>query len=184
MELFREYGIGKIITSSPHCFYTMKKEYPMLNPDFRICVMHYSQFLERLIKEGRISFQRKLDLKVTYHDPCYLGRHSRVFDPPRNVIKAIPGIELIEMKHCRENSLCCGGGGGRLWQEELDVEVRMSERRIMEAAETGAQILITCCPICLIMLEDARKTKGLEDSIKVLDLNELVYLALFGDLLS
>ncbi len=184
MELFREYGIRKIITSSPHCFYTMKKEYPMLNPDFRICVMHYSQFLERLIKEGRISFQRKLDLKVTYHDPCYLGRHSRVFDPPRNVIKAIPGIELIEMKHCRENSLCCGGGGGRLWQEELDVEVRMSERRIMEAAETGAQILITCCPICLIMLEDARKTKGLEDSIKVLDLNELVYLALFGDLLS
>lgn len=182
LRLFNEYGIEKIITSSPHCFHTIKNEYPFLrDTGSKISVKHYSQFLEELIKDGKLEFKKELTLKVTYHDPCYLGRHNKIFDTPRNVINAIPGIELVEMKHNRENSLCCGGGGGRMWQEGLDVETKMSERRIMEAYETGAEVVITCCPLCLIMLEDARKTKGLEDTIKVMDLNELVVMALNND---
>ncbi len=177
IELFQEYGIKEVVTSSPHCLWTMKNEYPLLK-DIDISFFHYSQILERLINEGVLNFKKGLNIKVTYHDPCYLGRHNRIFDSPRNVIKAIPGIKLIEMEHNKENSLCCGGGGGRMWQEELDVDVKMSERRIMEAYDTGAEIVITCCPLCLIMLEDARKTKGLEESLKVMDLNEFVLMAL------
>ncbi len=178
LDLFKEYEIKKVVLSSPHCLYTMKNEYPLLRKEAQdITFIHYSQFLEELIKKGKLKFKR-LDVKVTYHDPCYLGRHNGIFDAPRNVIRAIPGVELVEMKHFRENSLCCGGGGGRMWQEELDVEVRMSERRIMEAKDTGAEFVITCCPLCLIMLEDARKSKELEDTIKVVDLNEFVLMAL------
>ena len=178
LDLFKEYEIKKVVLSSPHCLYTMKNEYPLLRKEAQdITFIHYSQFLEELIKKGKLKFKR-LDVKVTYHDPCYLGRHNGIFDAPRNVIRAIPGVELVEMKHFRENSLCCGGGGGRMWQEELDVEVRMSERRIMEAKDTGAEFVITCCPLCLVMLEDARKSKELEDTIKVVDLNEFVLMAL------
>jgi len=178
LSLFEEYEIKEIVTSSPHCFYTMRQEYPALKKGYALSVIHYSMLLESLIKDGKLRFEKELRLKVTYHDPCYLGRHNGIFDAPRNVIKAIPGIELIEMEHNRENSLCCGGGGGRMWQEELDVELKMSERRIMEAHNTGAEIVITCCPLCLIMLEDARKTKELEGSIKVMDLSELVLMAI------
>ncbi|MBW2002041.1 MAG: (Fe-S)-binding protein, partial [Deltaproteobacteria bacterium] len=121
---------------------------------------------------------RPLNIKVTYHDPCYLGRHNQIFDAPREVIGAIPGVQMVEMAHTRANSLCCGGGGDRIWQEDLDADVKMSEIRIKEAEDTGAEILITACPLCLIMLEDARKTTGLEDSLQVMDLNELVAMAL------
>ena len=178
LELFKEYEITDVVVSSPHCLYTMKNEYPLLKEINDISFFHYSQVLEDLIKKGKLLFEKRMEVKVTYHDPCYLGRHNKIFDSPRNVIKAIPGVELVEMEHCRENSLCCGGGGGRMWQEELEVETRMSERRIMEAHATGAEFLITCCPLCLIMLEDARKSKELEDKIKVMDLNELVLMAL------
>ena len=178
LDLFQEYGIKEVVVSSPHCLYTMKNEYPCLREEIQnISFFHYSQILEKLIKEKNLVF-KKLNMRVTYHDPCYLGRHNKIFDAPRNVIKAIPGVKLVEMEHFRENSLCCGGGGGRMWQEELDIEVRMSERRIMEACDTGAEVLITCCPLCLIMLEDARKSKELENTIKVMDLNEFVLMAL------
>lgn len=182
LGLFDRYKIGKIVTSSPHCFHTIKNEYPALKAhmDMNISVLHYSIFLEELLKNGILKFDKELKLKVTYHDPCYLGRHNGVFDSPRNIIRAIPGIKLIEMEHNRKDSLCCGGGGGRMWQEELDVDTKMSERRIEEAYETGADVVITCCPLCLIMLEDARKSKGLEDLIKVMDLNELILMAISG----
>jgi len=141
-------------------------------------ILHYSQFLNKLLRKGSIRFETPLDLTVTYHDPCYLGRYNEIYEAPREVITSIPGVNLVEMSHTRNDSLCCGGGGGRMWQEELDAEKKMSEIRISEAAATKAQVMVTACPLCLIMLEDAGKTTGLEDSLRVMDLNELVAMAL------
>ena len=183
-ELFDRYGIRELVTSSPHCFHTFRNEYPpfqaLLPPEERVAfrVRHYSQLLRDLVRSGRLVFDKPLPVTVTFHDPCYLGRHNRIFDDPREVITAIPGVRLVEMEHNRADSLCCGGGGGRMWQDELDSDIKMSDIRIREAAATGAEIVVTACPLCLIMLEDARKTTGFEDSLQVLDLNELVALAL------
>ena len=173
-ELFEKYQISEVVTSSPHCFHTFANDYP--GGQFR--ARHYTMLLDELIRTGRMKFQRPIHRKVTYHDPCYLGRHNRIFDEPRRVIKAVPGITFKEMAHCGPDSLCCGGGGGRMWQEELDSDVKMSEIRIKEAYDTGAEIVVTACPLCLIMLEDARKVQGLEDELKVMDLNELVLIAM------
>ncbi|MCJ7684077.1 MAG: (Fe-S)-binding protein, partial [Desulfobacteraceae bacterium] len=172
-ELFDKYGITEVATSSPHCFHTFKNEYP--EAPFR--ARHYTQVLRELMAEGKLRFKKDVKTTVTYHDPCYLGRHNRIFDEPREIIRAIPGITLTEMNHYRADSLCCGGGGGRMWQD-LNGEVKMSEVRIREAAATGAEILITACPLCLIMLEDARKVVGLKEPFRVMDLNELVLQAL------
>jgi len=184
MELFARFDIHELITSSPHCFHTFTNDYPayqaLLPPDeqWEFRARHYTMLLEELVNSGALSFTKELKVKVTYHDPCYLGRHNRIFDQPRHIIDAIPGVQRVEMAHNRTNSLCCGGGGDRVWQDELDAEVKMAERRIREAEATGAEILITACPLCLIMLEDARKTTGLEQTLQVMDLNELVAMAL------
>ena len=180
IELFRCYGIRDVVTSSPHCFHTFRNEYPAfqaLKPpeeqvEFR--VRHYTELLRELVAADSLKLEKPLNIKVTYHDPCYLGRHNQIYDVPREVITAIPGVQMVEMAHNKADSLCCGGGGDRIWQEDLDADVKMSEIRIREAEDTGAEILITACPLCLIMLEDARKTTGLEDSLRVMDLNELV----------
>lgn len=175
IELFESHQISKIVTSSPHCFFNFRNEYP----EGLFEVYHYSQIIHKLIKQGKLSFKNKLQLKVTYHDPCYLGRHSRIFDEPREIISSIPGIALLEMKHNKENSLCCGGGGGRMWQgNELNGRERMSDKRAKEAIDIGAEVLITACPLCLIMLEDAIKSLGADKIVKVMDLNELVIMAL------
>lgn len=168
LETFERYGIREIATSSPHCFHTFQNEYP--KGSFR--VRHYVLVLHELLKGGRLRFKKEIKTTVTYHDPCYLGRHNRIFDEPRKIITSIPGIRLVEMAHHRTQSLCCGGGGGRMWQE-IQGETKMSEVRIREAEATGAQILITACPLCLIMLEDARKGVGLKE-LRIMDLNELV----------
>ena len=187
LELFQKHGIGEVVTSSPHCFHTFHNEYPayqtLRDPEERVVfrARHYTALLGELLERGVLSFQRPLPLKVTFHDPCYLGRHNRIFDAPRKILGKIPGLELLEMEHNREHSLCCGGGGDRMWQEDMDGDPKMSEIWIREAAATGAQVVVTACPLCLIMLEDARKTAGLEDTLKVLDLNELVVMALSLD---
>jgi Fe-S oxidoreductase/nitrate reductase gamma subunit len=184
LDLFRRHEIREVVTSSPHCFHTFENEYPafqaLKGPEERVAfrARHYTALLKELLERGSLSFDKALPIRVTYHDPCYLGRHNRIFDTPREIIRAIPGVELFEMTHNREDSLCCGGGGDRMWQEDMDADPKMSEIRIREAAATGAEIVITTCPLCLIMLEDARKTAGLEDSLKVMDLNELVAMAL------
>jgi len=184
LDLFENNAIGRVVTSSPHCFHTFRNDYPAFQafqpPDEQVSldVRHYTQVIRELVSKGSIRFEIPLDMKVTYHDPCYLGRHNKVYDEPREVVRSIPGIELVEMTHNRANSLCCGGGGGRMWQQDLDSQVKMSEVRIREAANTGAQIVVTACPLCLIMLEDARKTASLEDTLRVMDLNELVVMAL------
>ena len=173
LELFDKYGITDLATSSPHCFHTFKNEYP--EAPFR--ARHYSMVLRDLLAEGKLEFKKGLEATVTYHDPCYLGRHNRIFDEPREIIRAIPGLKLVEMTHHRADSLCCGGGGGRMWQD-LQGEVKMGEVRIREAEASGAEILVTACPLCLIMLEDARKVAGLKEPFRVMDLNELVLQAL------
>jgi len=184
LDLFQRYGIRDVVTSSPHCFHTFLNEYmafqalKTFDEQVHFRVRHYSQVLSELIKAGTIRFEKPFNKKVTYHDPCYLGRHNQVFDAPREVITAIPGVQLVEMAHNRADSLCCGGGGGRMWQEGLDADIKMSEIRVQEAEATGAEVVVTACPLCLIMLEDARKTAGLEDSLRVMDLNELVAMAL------
>ncbi len=173
LELFDKYGITDLITSSPHCFHTFTNEYP--EAPFR--ARHYAMVLRELLADGRLRPGKRVDAVVTYHDPCYLGRHNRIFDEPREVIRSIPGINLVEMAHNRVDSLCCGGGGGRMWQD-LNGEVKMSEVRLREAEATGADILVTACPLCLIMLEDARKAVGQKEGFRVMDLNELVLEAL------
>jgi Fe-S oxidoreductase/nitrate reductase gamma subunit len=172
VDLFGQYDIKDVVTSSPHCFHAFLNEYPR-EKGFE--VRHYSLLLRELVGDGRIKFKKNGTRKITYHDPCYLGRHNRIFDEPREVLRSIPGTELIEMSHHGPDSLCCGAGGGRMWQgKELDGQARMSEIRVKEAHATGAEILITACPLCLIMLEDALKTLGFEKELKIMDLNELV----------
>ncbi|MBU0464211.1 MAG: (Fe-S)-binding protein [Proteobacteria bacterium] len=175
LDLFDKYDITNIVTSSPHCFHTFRNEY--IDAPFN--VRHYTLVLWELIQKGRLSFKKEMAAKVTFHDPCYLGRYNRIFDEPRQIIRAIPGVRLVEMAHHGADSLCCGGGGGRMWQD-LNGEVKMGEVRIREAVATGAQILITACPLCRIMLEDARKAAGLNEMLRVTDLNELVLQALEG----
>ncbi|MFC1706445.1 heterodisulfide reductase-related iron-sulfur binding cluster [Planctomycetota bacterium] len=184
VSLFERHGIREVVTSSPHCFHTFQNEYPLVNapgPEDKgggFAARHYVQLLDELVQKGSLRFESSLGLKVTYHDPCFLGRHNQIYDAPRRVIRSIPGVELLEMAHAGPTSLCCGGGGGRVWQEELEGDQKMSERRIREARAVGADFVVTACPLCLIMLDDARKTAELEDSLQVIDLNELVDMAL------
>jgi Fe-S oxidoreductase/nitrate reductase gamma subunit len=169
IDLFDKYGITDLVTSSPHCFHAFQNEYP--EASFR--ARHYTLVLRELITNGKLRFKKAVKATVTYHDPCYLGRYNRIFDEPREIIRSIPGVNLVEMTHHGADSLCCGGGGGRMWQD-LDGEVKMGDVRIREAEATGAQILVTACPLCRIMLEDARKAAGLNETLRVMDLNELV----------
>jgi Fe-S oxidoreductase len=165
-ELFKKEEVKKIVTTSPHCFNTFKNEYGI-----SVEVMHYTQLLAKLIH--KIPFKRELNYKVTFHDPCYLGRYNRVFEEPRKILNSIPGLKLMEMPANREDSLCCGGGGGHMWIE-WPYRPKPSEIRIKQAIEVGADTLAVACPFCLSMLEDAVKTLGYEDKIRVKDISELV----------
>jgi len=168
---FDEAGVKKIVTTSPHCYYTFKNEYPEYGGKFE--VVHFSQYLAELIKEGRLKFTKELNKRVTYHDPCYLGRHSGIYDEPRQVLESIPGLELVEMRNFRENSLCCGGGGGRIWMETKKGE-RLTDLRLEQALEVGADILAVACPYCMSNFEDSVLTLDKGDVIEVRDIAELV----------
>ena len=140
IKTFIENGVKKILVSSPHCYHTFKNEYPEFMVNFE--VIHISQYLFELIEGGRLELTGEYEKKVTYHDPCYLGRHNGVYDEPRNVLNKIPGVELIEMVDSRDDSLCCGGGGGRIWMETVKGE-RFSDLRLEQAVGVGAEILAT-----------------------------------------
>jgi Fe-S oxidoreductase len=168
---FKEAGVKKIVTTSPHCYNTFKNEYPELGGEFE--VLHSSQFIAELIDEGKITFSKEINKKVTYHDACYLGRHNGVYDEPRKVLQSIPGIELVEMTDYRENSLCCGGGGGRIWMDTKKGE-RFSDLRIEQAIETGAEILVAACPYCILNFEDSLRSGENEDALVIKDIAELV----------
>jgi Fe-S oxidoreductase/nitrate reductase gamma subunit len=175
MAVFNKSSFQTIITTDPHSYNTLKNEY---NGNLGHPVLHYSQLLDQLITSGKLKFSKKLGYKVTYHDPCYLGRYNGVFDAPRRVIAAT-GCELIEMPRNRARSYCCGAGGGRIWMEEGDIKERPSESRIHEAVNlNGVKIFVVACPKDITMYRDAVKTTGKEDQIMVKDLIELVNEAL------
>jgi len=175
IRLFKEIGVKKIITLDPHAFNVFTKEYPKLGGKFK--VWHYTQILAMLLKDKKIPLSG-YELKVTYHDPCYLGRHNEIYDPPREILSAIPGLVFSEMKRNRKNSLCCGGGGGNFMTDVSGLGKDSSSRmRVREALETGAEILAVACPICYKMLDDAVKEEGAEEKIKVQDIAEIVHQA-------
>jgi len=137
-------------------------------------VQHYTQFLAEAIKQGKISPSKAVKKRVAYHDPCFLGKRNDIFDAPREILKSIPGLELIEMKRTRQNSFCCGGGAGRVWTEEAQPEKRPCVDRAKEALELGANVIATACPYCITTLEDAVKVLDAENKIAVKDVLELL----------
>ena len=173
-RFFEEVGVKTAVAISPHCFDMFHSRYPNLSGDFR--PLHYTQYLLELIEGERLKFENELPMKITYHDPCYLGRRNNMYDEPRRILAAIPGIELVEMERTREEALCCGGGGGRMWLETAAGE-RFSDLRVQEATGTGAEALVTSCPHCISCLEDSLSVVGVSD-LRVLDLVEVVDLAL------
>ena len=170
LKLFNDYGIKNIVTTSPHCYDAMKNKYN--SQDFK--VLHYTQYVADLIRKGSLGFSKSLDKVVTYHDPCYLGKQNGIYEEPRDILKAIPGINYVDFDRCREKSLCCEGGGGRMWLEGSGKGERLAQTRIKDAAEMGVDIIATACPFCLLTLEDAVKTTGFEDKIQVKDISEII----------
>jgi Fe-S oxidoreductase len=170
IKTFIDHGVKKILVSSPHCYHTFKNEYPEFMVNFE--VVHISQYLYELIHEGRLEITGEYGKKMTYHDPCYLGRHNGVYDEPREVLKSA-GLELVEMSDFRENSLCCGGGGGRIWMETPKAE-RFSDLRVKQAREVGAEVLVTACPYCIIHFEDSRSGMEEDEELEVRDITEVI----------
>jgi Fe-S oxidoreductase len=171
IKTFIDHGVKKILVSSPHCYHTFKNEYPDFRVNFEI--VHLSQYLLDLIREGRLEIKKEYQKKVTYHDPCYLGRHNGIFDEPRGILKQVGGLELREMPDSRKDSLCCGGGGGRVWMETQKGE-RFSDLRLAQALEVGAEVLVTACPYCVTMFEDSRLTLDVVDRLEIKDITEII----------
>jgi len=171
----KEKRVRKIVASCPHCFNTMAREYPDFGGDFE--VIHHTELLAQLIKEGKIRPTENVDAKVTYHDPCYLARHNDVLKQPRAVVGAIPGVRSTEMHRCKKGTFCCGAGGARMWMEET-VGKRINHERIEEALSTDPDIVSTGCPYCMIMLDDAVKDKvqkkEASENVQVLDVAQIL----------
>ena len=174
IQVLNNYGIKRIVTACPHCFNILKNEYPELGGTYD--VIHHSTFLQLLIDEGRIklkdggSFKGK---KITYHDSCYLGRANDIYEAPRKVLEVLDA-ELVEMKRCRSNGLCCGAGGAQMFKEEEKGITRVNIERTHEAINTGAQVIASACPFCNTMLTDGVKLEEREESVKVMDIAELI----------
>ncbi len=174
IQTLNGYGIKKIVTACPHCFNTIKNEYPELGGHYK--VVHHTVFLQQLIDEGKIrmkpgnTFKGK---KITYHDSCYLGRANGIYEAPRKVLHALD-VELAEMKNCRSRGLCCGAGGAQMWKEEEKGNTKVNHKRTRQALETGASVLASNCPFCMTMLSDGVKELGKESEMQVIDIAELV----------
>ncbi len=171
---FQRYGVRKVVATCPHCFNTLKNEYPQLG--LQLEVEHYTVFVNRLIKEGKLTPSEaspdKKTQQISYHDSCYLGRHNDVYDPPREMAEAVPGVEIIEMSRNRERSFCCGAGGGRMWMEEAGK--RVNHMRSQQFLETGSDTVAVSCPFCLQMFEDGITANGQEEPRQVKDLIEII----------
>jgi Fe-S oxidoreductase len=171
MELYSSKGVRKIITTSPHCLWTFKNDYKELGADWEVA--HYTEILSRLVSEGKITLSGKNGKKAAFHDPCYLGRHSGIYDAPRELLAAVPGIEIKQLDRTGESSLCCAGGGGRIWAE-VPMGERFGELRITDAISAGAEVLATSCPYCVNMLTDARNSMEKQDVLEVMELSEIL----------
>jgi Fe-S oxidoreductase len=169
VETLDQAGVTKVIANCPHCFNTLRNEYPDYGGRYE--VVHHSQLLGRLIDEGRLAPSARVPARVTYHDPCYLGRHNDVYRDPREALSAVPGVELVEMPRHAERALCCGAGGSRMWMEER-IGKRINAERMDEAVSTGADAVGVACPYCLIMLDDGSKARG--DGADVVDIAQLI----------
>jgi Fe-S oxidoreductase len=169
---FKERQVTKIITLDPHALNAFKRVYPTLGGSFE--VFHFTEILAGLVREQRIALS-KYPAKVTFHDPCYLGRHNQIYAAPREILKSIPGLELVEMRRNRENAFCCGGGGGNFFTDIIGPgEDSPARVRAREALDTGAEILAVACPQCAKMLADALKGEGKEENLEVVDVAEIV----------
>ncbi|NLI81882.1 MAG: (Fe-S)-binding protein [Deltaproteobacteria bacterium] len=169
--LFNGRGVTKIITTSPHCTWSFKNEYPAMGGEWE--VFHYTEILDRAVQQGKLSFSRETGKRVAFHDPCYLGRHGGLYEPPRNLLKSLPGCHAVELNRTREMSLCCAGGGGRIWGE-VPMGERFGELRIEDACARGAEILATACPYCVNMLTDACTSLGRQDALEIAELSEVL----------
>lgn len=176
IEVLNAYNTQKIITACPHCFNTLKNEYPELGGNYE--VMHHSQFLNDLLKEGRLSIEGGAfkGRKITFHDPCYLGRANNVYEAPRDLIQKLDA-ELVEMKRCRTKGLCCGAGGAQMFKEPEKGHKDINIERTEDALETKAQVIATGCPFCNTMMTDGIKNKEKEQEVEVLDIAEMIALA-------
>jgi Fe-S oxidoreductase len=168
---FIDNGVKKILVSSPHCYHTFKNEYPEFMVHFE--VVHLTQFLFELIQDGRLELNKEYAKKIAYHDPCYLGRHNGIYDEPRQVLKKVSGLEFNELADHGVDSLCCGGGGGRIWMETQKGE-RFCDIRLEQAMDVGAEILVTACPYCISNFEDSRLTLDAVEKIEVKDITEII----------
>ncbi len=172
---FKAHNVKEIITSCPHCYNTLKNEYPQYGGDFK--VVHYTELIEDLVRKGKLKLTESTNSVITYHDPCYLGRYNKIYSEPREVLRAIPQASIREMARSRNQSFCCGGGGAHMWMEE-NVGRKINEIRIEDVVETGADTVVTSCPYCLQMLEEGIERKELKATLKAKDLSELVEAAL------
>jgi len=172
IETLNKYNVKKIVTGCPHCFNSLKNEFPQFNGNYE--VVHHSEFLKQLIDEGKIELKdSQVKKRVTYHDSCYLGRYNDIFDEPRVPLSNIGGIEMLEMDRNRDKGFCCGAGGGRMFLEETE-GTRINENRVAEALETGADTIASACPFCMTMLTDGVKTKEKENDVSVKDIAEII----------
>jgi len=168
---FIDRGVKKILVSSPHCYHTFKNEYPEFMVHFE--VVHITELLADLIKSGRLQLKGDFAKKVAFHDPCYLGRHNGIYEQPRDVLSAVPGLDLVEMVQNRKDSMCCGGGGGRVWMD-TPKEDRFSVPRIRQAQDVQAEVLAAACPYCITMFEDGRTLIGEDDAPVIKDITEIL----------
>lgn len=171
IKTFIDHGVKKILTSSPHCYHTFKNDYTEFKANFE--VIHISQYLFELIREGRLEITKEFRKRVTYHDPCYLGRHNGIYDEPRELLKRIPGLQFMEMPDSKENSLCCGMGGGRIWMETAKGE-RFSDLRLQQALSIGAEVLVTACPYCITQFEDSKSILKECEGLEIKDITEIL----------
>jgi len=171
IETMNRYQVKKVVTACPHCFNTLKNEYKDFGGQYE--VIHHSQYISGMIREGKLKPANALTAKVTFHDSCYLGRWNNVYDEPRAVLEAVPGVEFVEMKNHHDQSMCCGAGGGRMWMEET-IGKRVNITRTEQALDTGASIIAASCPFCMTMMNDGIKSKEKQDTVKIMDIAELM----------
>ena len=173
LEMFDTIGVKKIITACPHCFNTLKNEYPQFGKKFE--VIHHTEMIRELTRKGAFKGGAKFNGKgpVVYHDSCYLGRYNDLYDIPRDIARFVPGVKLVEAERSGRTSFCCGAGGGRMWIEE-NIGKRINSERFDQLSATGAKTIATACPYCMIMLDDAMKEKGLEEEFEVVDLAQMM----------